>query len=310
MLKNAGADVDRILKLLTVNCSQSKLSSIRSELDSLELLSRVHELAGNHAYEMGGGDHVFKTDKIAYEIKTLTWDISIMKNIFAEVYGLGRNYEENGYHTQVIYGVKPTLLRQRIGQGPVRSSAEIMYCLIPYRPLFARKIIDEIRKAKAGLEKYDGRKVAIIDVRHTPLGLRVIMEDVKRELKSLRALSGVMILHYETIGTDLKNGFIVIPSNNSSRPISPDFYRKISLKFLIDSDWVFSTPVKLHHDELHPYNIFRRESDGALIINDSEVCKSLTTNDCILFNGFIGSPDNIRCIEFGGENRSTRVYFK
>ncbi|HID42716.1 MAG TPA: hypothetical protein EYP30_02920 [Archaeoglobaceae archaeon] len=316
-LKKKGADVDKIIHELKERkkFEYHRLLSIDSELDSLELLGEIHEFEENHrCYTAGirkGRDHEFLQDRIAYEVETVTCESKPMKNIFGTIEDLQRKYENRGYYTQVIYGEKPLVIRQKLGQGSVKCLTEILVCTIPYQPSIVKKVMNKVEEAKKQLHEYNGRRVAIIDLRHIPFGLGDLMNIKLEEIPKLSELNGVILLVRDYNGIDLKNGFIVNPNSKSQKPISSDDYKRVLSESPINSDWAYAMPMEISSDKVGVQNLFMREKDGTFVIDGIEIDRSLVADDYVMLYGLQGLPKNLECMSLEiEEKRKWKIHFK
>lgn len=302
-LEKKGADIKNLIGELETNQIAHKLLSKRSEIDSLELLSRIHKLENNHKYEEMG-DHTFVKDRIKYEVKTLTWELDEIKRLHSTLHYLTEKYATQNTFTQVIYGERPTVIQfpytqQQNSNITLNNASEILVSTTPYSKNFLRKTQDRIKDAKSQISKKGKssgfRKVAILDIRDVPFGLDYLANKIRKWLKEENInLDGVLLLVNEF---SQKNSFVVIPNSTSRNSIHPNDYEEVRSKSPLTSEWISAMPMHVKVNVIGAYNI-SRTSDGIWYFGDIELGKSLLADETAAYTGFLGRLINIRRIRF------------
>lgn len=302
-LEKKGADIKNLIRELETDQIAHKLLSKRSEIDSLELLSRIHKLENNHKYE-GKGDHTFVEDRLIYEVKTLTWELDEIKRLNSTLHSLSEKYATQNTFTQVIYGNHPSVIQfpytqQQNSNTILNNASEILVSAIPYYKGFKRKTQDKIRKAKSQILKKEKssefRRVVILDMRDVPFGLDYLANGIRKWLKMKNInLDGVLLLVTEF---SQKNSFIVIPNPVSQNSIHPNDYEEVRAKSSLTSKWICAMPMQVKVNVIGAYNI-SRTSDGIWYFGDIELGKSLLADETAAYTGFLGHLTNIRRIRF------------
>ena len=302
-LEKKGADIKNLIGDLETNQIAHKSLSKRSEIDSLELLSRIHKLENNHRYEWMG-DHTFREDSIIYEVKTLTWELDEIKRLHSTLHYLTEKYATQNTFTQVIYGERPTVIQfpytqQQNSNIILNNASEILVSTIPYHKNLLRKAQDRIREAKSQIlikERNSGyRKVVILDMRDVPFGLEYLTKEIRKWLEEENTnLDGVLLLVTEF---SQKNSFVVIPNHASRNSIHPNDYEEVRSKSPLTSEWISAMPMHVKVNVIGAYNI-SRTSDGIWYFGDIELGKSLLADETAAYTGFLGRLINIRRIRF------------
>lgn len=303
-LEKKGADIKNLIGELETNQIAHKLLSKRSEIDSLELLSRIHKLENNHKYEEMG-DHTFVKDRIKYEVKTLTWELDEIKRLHSTLHYLTEKYATQNTFTQVIYGEQPTVIQfpytqQQNSNITLNNASEILVSTIPYHKKFLKRTQKKIRHAKSQILKkernYGYRKVVILDMRDVPFGLEYLTNEIKKWLKMNNVnLDGILLLVTEF---SQKNSFVVIPNPTSRNSIHPNDYEEVRSKSPLTSEWISAMPMCFKVNIIGEYNIISRTSDGTWYFGDIELGKSLLADETAAFTGYLGYLTNISRMRF------------
>jgi len=303
-LEKKGADIKNLIGELQTNQIAHKLLSKRSEIDSLELLCRIHKLENNHKYE-GKGDHTFVEDRIIYEVITLTWELDEIKRLHSTLHYLTEKYATQNTFTQVIYGDHPSVIQfpytqQQNSNIILNNASEILVSAIPYYKGIERKTQGKIRKAKSQILKKEKsskfRRVVILDMRDVLFGLEYLTNRIKKWLKMKNInLDGILLLVTEF---SQKNSFVVIPNPTSRNSIHPNDYEEVRSKSPLTSEWIFAMPMCFKVNIIGEYNIISRTSDGSWYFWDIELGKSLLAGETAAFTGYLGYLTNISRMRF------------